>query len=243
VFVSDLDLDVRPPQPLTARRAQTREKLMAAAVSVFAARGIQAASVEEICEAASFTRGAFYSNFADKNALVLALLQREMRGQLAAAEHAIAVLNATAAEGAAAETVVSNALAALEEFDASGRQGILTRQELLLYAARERAVRGPYRAFSEECLNQFAGLIRGAVATAGLEFTVDFADALALLSATHGQIQMEALFGDAEPDWRTLKVLTLAITRPRTDPPPGSGGTLNPCTSSSSTMTRRSATP
>lgn len=40
------------------------------------ARGIAAASVEDIAEAAGFSRGAFYSNFADKDALVLALLQR-----------------------------------------------------------------------------------------------------------------------------------------------------------------------
>lgn len=215
----DLGLDVRPPQLLTRRRAHTRERLMSAAVSVFAERGIQAASVEEICDAAGFTRGAFYSNFADKNVLVLALLQREMQSQLAAAQHAIAVLNAAAESGAPAETVVSEALAAFEASGASGRQGILTRQELLLYAAREPAVRGPYRVFSQECLNQFAELIRGAVGTAGLEFTVDFADALALLSATHGQIQMDALLGDGEPDWRPLTVLTLAITRPRSEAP------------------------
>ena len=51
---------------------------MAAAISVFAARGIIGASVEEICEAAGFTRGAFYSNFADKDALFLALVQQSI---------------------------------------------------------------------------------------------------------------------------------------------------------------------
>ena len=63
--------------PITARRAQTRERLLAAAVAVFADRGINGASVEEICEAAGFTRGAFYSNFADKSELVLALLEAQ----------------------------------------------------------------------------------------------------------------------------------------------------------------------
>ena len=52
---------------------------MAAATSVFADRGIIGASVEEICEAAGFTRGAFYSNFADKDALVLALIRASIR--------------------------------------------------------------------------------------------------------------------------------------------------------------------
>jgi AcrR family transcriptional regulator len=43
---------------------------------VFVERGIAGASVEEIAEAAGFSRGAVYSNFADKDALVLALLRR-----------------------------------------------------------------------------------------------------------------------------------------------------------------------
>jgi AcrR family transcriptional regulator len=43
---------------------------------VFARRGISGASTEEIAEAAGFSRGALYSNFADKDELVLALLER-----------------------------------------------------------------------------------------------------------------------------------------------------------------------
>ena len=52
---------------------------------MFADRGINGASVEEICEAAGYTRGAFYSNFADKSELVLALLAHNMTAQFAAA--------------------------------------------------------------------------------------------------------------------------------------------------------------
>ena len=89
--------DLLAPEPrVSARRAQTRDKLMAAAVSVFAARGIIGASVEEICEAAGFTRGAFYSNFADKDALVLALIQADIDSQYAAAEQAIAAMKTAA---------------------------------------------------------------------------------------------------------------------------------------------------
>src|SRR5215213_373781 len=98
-------------KPLTARRAQTQERLMVAAVLVFAERGIIGASVEEVCEAAGFTRGAFYSNFADKDELVLVLIQQSIAGQYAAAEHAIA--EATSAPGRVdAEDLVSHALTA-----------------------------------------------------------------------------------------------------------------------------------
>ena len=59
-------------------RAQTRERLLEAAFAVFARDGIEAASIEEIAEAAGYSRGAFYSNFESKDDLLLALLGRKM---------------------------------------------------------------------------------------------------------------------------------------------------------------------
>lgn len=98
--------------PISARRARTRERLLTAAVAVFAERGINAASVEEICEAADFSRGAFYSNFADKSDLVLALLDRSMTVQFSAAEQAVADMKA--ARDASAEEMITLALTAFE---------------------------------------------------------------------------------------------------------------------------------
>ena len=137
-------------KPLTARRAQTQERLMAAAVRVFAERGIIGASVEEICETAGFTRGAFYSNFADKDELVLALIRKNVRTQVAAAEQAVArTLSATTRLDTA--DLVSFVLAAFVEFGTEDRETILIDRELLLYAARQPALRGPYLAFVDEC--------------------------------------------------------------------------------------------
>src|SRR5829696_9814396 len=110
-------------KPLTARRAPTQERLMAAAVLVFAERGIIGASVEEICEAAGFTRGAFYSNFADKDELVLALIQASVQTQYAAAEQAIATMKTTTGEHSPAD-LVSIAITAFEEAARPGREGI-----------------------------------------------------------------------------------------------------------------------
>jgi AcrR family transcriptional regulator len=58
-------------------RAQTRTALLAAAARVIARRGYAGASVEAITEAAGFSRGAFYSNFATKEELVLELLGQD----------------------------------------------------------------------------------------------------------------------------------------------------------------------
>ena len=58
------------------RREQTRARLLEAAHEVFGEVGMDAASVETICERAGFTRGAFYSNFESKDELFLALISQ-----------------------------------------------------------------------------------------------------------------------------------------------------------------------
>ena len=55
-------------------RDDTRDKLFEAAALVFEEQGINAASIETITAAAGFTRGAFYSNFASKDELIIAML-------------------------------------------------------------------------------------------------------------------------------------------------------------------------
>jgi AcrR family transcriptional regulator len=67
----------------TPRREATRRRLIQAAVGEFSRHGIDATSVEQISEAAGFTRGAFYSNFEDKDALILALLETTHRETMA----------------------------------------------------------------------------------------------------------------------------------------------------------------
>lgn len=59
----------------TPRREQTRMRLVEAAIDEFAVRGLDATSVEQLCEAAGFSRGAFYSNFATKDDLCLAIME------------------------------------------------------------------------------------------------------------------------------------------------------------------------
>ena len=74
----------------TPRREATRQRLLQAAMGEFARHGIDATSVEQISEAAGFTRGAFYSNFEDKDALILALLEETHRATLAELEKWVA---------------------------------------------------------------------------------------------------------------------------------------------------------
>ena len=59
------------------RRELTRAHLLAAAAEVFAERGFQRATLDQIADAAGFSKGAVYSNFASKDELFLALNQRQ----------------------------------------------------------------------------------------------------------------------------------------------------------------------
>lgn len=60
------------------RREETRMLLRRAAAANFAKHGFEGASVDQISEDAGFSRGAFYSNFADKEAIFLDLLIRHL---------------------------------------------------------------------------------------------------------------------------------------------------------------------
>lgn len=56
------------------RRAETRRRLLDAAAELFAARGIEGASVDAIAERAERTSGAIYDHFGGKDGLLYALL-------------------------------------------------------------------------------------------------------------------------------------------------------------------------
>ena len=84
------------PTKVSQRRANTRERLITAAMHVFAERGVNGASVEEICRGSRIHSGAFYSNFPDKSALVLAIIQHNIATQVVAAERAVAAIKPAA---------------------------------------------------------------------------------------------------------------------------------------------------
>ena len=64
------------PRGMTKRRPLTITALLDAALELFAEQGFGATSIPDICARAGLTKGAFYSNFANKDSLFLALLDR-----------------------------------------------------------------------------------------------------------------------------------------------------------------------
>lgn len=56
--------------------AETREALLRAGAELFAARGLDGPSLDDICAAAGKTRGAFYVHFEDRDAFLVAVMER-----------------------------------------------------------------------------------------------------------------------------------------------------------------------
>jgi AcrR family transcriptional regulator len=67
------------------QRERNRLKLLEAAEKVFAERGVQGASLDEVAAEAGLTKGAVYSNFDGKEDLLLAVMRHRL-GQEAAAQ-------------------------------------------------------------------------------------------------------------------------------------------------------------
>jgi AcrR family transcriptional regulator len=67
----------------TARKADTRERLLRAAARVYARRGFGGATLDEVAAEAGFTKGAVYGHFGSKENLLLALMEEHITGQVA----------------------------------------------------------------------------------------------------------------------------------------------------------------
>ncbi|MEU9560101.1 TetR/AcrR family transcriptional regulator [Streptomyces fumanus] len=112
----------------TRRRARTRAELLDAAFTVFAAKGFGRVSIEEVCEAAGYSRGAFYSNFTTLDELFFALYRQ--RADLIAEQ----VTAALAADGP--EPDVAAAVHRVTEVLLLDRDWLLVKTDFLVRAAR-----------------------------------------------------------------------------------------------------------
>jgi AcrR family transcriptional regulator len=121
------------------RQAETRRRLIDAAVAVCARRGLHAASVEEIAERAGFTTGAIYSNFSGKDDLLLAVFEQRLEPRLRAMAAPLIEAATAAEQGRAGGEFIRTMLA--EE-----RSYLLLLCEFWSYAARDQRVR---RRFAE----------------------------------------------------------------------------------------------
>lgn len=180
--------------PDTARRQRTRERLMDAAHDLFAARGISAVSIEAISEAAGFSRGAFYSNFASKNELFFAMMRREsalrMESLQAAVNHNIQPGAGTAAlESEFISQVVAEVFAALPD----DQTWALIHREFELLALRDPEVAPEFLEVEELFRIELSEVLQTTAATLKLRFTIDELLAADVLMAQYQRALRQAI--------------------------------------------------
>ena len=134
---------------VTKRRLETNERLLDAAEQAFAEHGFHGVSISELCARAGYTSGAFYSNYASKDELFLALFTR--RSEIVLKQLGEAVDQAVVSEHPIATLIESASVV-----DEETRTWFLISTEFTLYA-----IRNPEAA---EALARHDAAIRAAIA-------------------------------------------------------------------------------
>jgi AcrR family transcriptional regulator len=204
----------------TARRDATRERVLDAAREVFADRGVIGATVEEICERAGFTRGAFYSNFADKADVLEALIEREHARLVAFLDGNLSLAGEMGPDPGVEPAAILAAL--VERILASvpgDRQLSLVQTELEIHAIREPAASRSFRDADERFRARVAQFVEQGMRRQGRQLVVGSGDvADAAIAIVERSVRRALLEGPgADPDAMARAVLPgllLSVSRP-----------------------------
>jgi AcrR family transcriptional regulator len=153
----------RKPRRLTRRQARklTRERLLDAAADVFDRLGYNGASLDAVAEAAGYTKGAVYSNFATKADLFLAVVERYVEQE--------AGMQATQLESGTIEQFIDALDTTLEHQTRDNPEWVLLQIEFFLAAARDPAIRTKYLKGSEEMREQSGRTLDSKLAEIGVK--------------------------------------------------------------------------
>lgn len=166
----------------------TVSALLDAAMELFAERGYGATSIPEICARAGLTKGAFYSNFADKDALFLTLLDRSWQRR---AEWLGRVMPTSGALALALEN--REALPGL----ATDREWTLVSTEFSLHAIRQPSVAALLVEHERRVRSELAVLVAAAMQRAGRLPTVPVAVIARMIVAVTEGSDIQALTDNA----------------------------------------------
>ncbi len=196
-------------------KANTRERLLSAARSVFARNGYHGASVEEVASEAGFSTGALYSNFGGKEDLFLALMEREIR------THAQEIAEAVAQRHSVAERATGGAKQWMTMIEREPEL-LLLFMEFWAYGVRDPGMR-PRVA---EQFGEMRKLLTRLIADGVREFDLDLQIpaehlALAIDALADGIARQKLTDPDAVPDelmGRILSLLFAAATQQEAAP-------------------------
>lgn len=159
-------------------RLQTQDRLIEAARRIIINEGMEATSLEHICKAAGFTRGAFYSNFSSKDSLLAALAEEEYTGLIERLRATVERWSAPGDEAAPARAdgdrdsealLMENLL--FEALDAIGveRDLYLLHSELILRSIRDPEWAERFSAINEEFVDELGLVLVTILSAAGRE--------------------------------------------------------------------------
>ncbi|GAB92247.1 TetR/AcrR family transcriptional regulator [Gordonia rhizosphera] len=156
------------PKGPTEKRSITRRRLLDSAMDAFAERGYYGASIEDICERAGFTRGAFYSNFGSKDELFYALFEEHTDLILTRLRDALALAMADQHPLARFIEAVNSRADDEEE-----RRWYLVTTEFTLYAIREPRAAETLAAYDARLRDELATVFAELLAATGREPVID----------------------------------------------------------------------
>ena len=161
----------------TARRRATRARLVEAAVIEFGRNGIDATSVEQLCEAAGFTRGAFYSNFATKDDLCIEIARHVAEATAARFREVLATMPP--------EIDADGIVPAILDVANFLPEHHTTQVEMALRAARHPEFAERLRATRKDLWPLYAEVAEQAAQRANVRFIVPINDVLDIIEALH----------------------------------------------------------
>ncbi len=181
------------PAPTPTRRdeqrARTRQELLEAAGVVFARSGYHAASVDDVAEAAGYTKGAVYSNFRSKEELFLGLLDQRIDRTVEQLESAL--LSQAPEERPKLLGEMRDSMGALD------REWFLLQAEFQLYAARNTEVRARVADRQRRTRERISELVRSTMDELGVDDPgLPVGELAQLLMAAAGGLTMAGLVDD-----------------------------------------------
>ncbi|MVA74660.1 TetR family transcriptional regulator [Auraticoccus sp. F435] len=199
----------RAPGASSARRERTRQRLMEAAVRVVAERGVNGASVEEICERAGFTRGAFYSNFSSKEDLCLAVLRQRIDHHL---DQATTAIDAADAMGLDVEQTIARAVDLVVDSQDADPAMLVTVHELRLHAIRTPEMRPGFAELEQQTNAVIAAIVNTGIVRHGCRLLLPAEEVGRLLGAVFEHGLLEAvLHGDEDVRPRLKRQMTTLL--------------------------------
>ncbi|MEU2238389.1 TetR/AcrR family transcriptional regulator [Streptomyces sp. NPDC033754] len=154
------------PKGVTRRRPRTRAALLKAALEAFAEHGFHATTIEQICERAGYTRGAYYSNFASKEELFLALFDEHSDRTVRRLADAIDALTAE-------EYTLARLAELASRIEPDERDWYLVTTEFTLHAIRDRQAAWVLARHDERLRAEIARGLTLVLRRAGRELTVE----------------------------------------------------------------------